>query len=201
MLVASESPTVNRRGLVRVLVVCTAALAFGVGMSVLHGSGGGLRAQIGNVSAPWLLLPLVAGAVAGEQHLGRGALVGGVASLVALIAFYISNIYVLGFTGHAWPVEVGLALRSGAYFIRIGLVSGPAFGALGAVGRRRHSVAIALLAAGLFVFEPLAWLVYFWSGPGTVGMLTYPAVWVTESIVGLVACSVVVLHARRASVV
>jgi hypothetical protein len=62
-------------------------------------------------------------------------------------------------------------------------------------------VAIALLAAGLFVFEPLAWLVYFWSGPGTVGMLTYPAVWVTESIVGLVACSVVVLHARRASVV
>ncbi|MGO9335813.1 MAG: hypothetical protein ACLQCU_17495, partial [Acidimicrobiales bacterium] len=78
----------------------------------------------------------------------------------------ISNIYVLGFTGHPWPVEVGLALRSGAYFIGIGLVSGPAFGALGTVGRRRHSVAIALLAAGLFVFEPLAWLVYFWSGPG-----------------------------------
>jgi hypothetical protein len=127
--------------------------------------------------------------------------VGGVASIVALIAFYISNIHVLGFTGHPWPVEVGLAFRSGAYFIRVGLVSGPAFGALGTVGRRRHSVAIALLAAGLFVFEPLAWLVYFWSGPGTVGMLTYPAVWVTESIVGLVACSVIVLHARRASVV
>ncbi len=193
----------DRRGLVRVLVVCTAGLAFGVGMSALHGSGGGLRAQIGNVSAPWLLLPLVAGAVAGEQHLGRGALVGGAASLVALIAFYISNIYVLGFTGHAWHVEVGLALRTGAYFIRIGLVSGPAFGALGALARRRHSVAIALVAAGLFVFEPLAWLVYFWSGPGPdpVGMLTYPAVWVTESFVGLVACSVVVLHARRASVV
>ena len=155
------------------------------------------------ISAPWLLLPLVAGAVAGEQHLGRGALVGGVASLVALIAFYISNIYVLDFRGHAWPVEVGLTLRSGAYFIRIGLVSGPAFGALGAAGRRRHSVAIGLLAAGLFVLEPLAWLVYFWSGPGpgTVGMLTYPAVWVTESIVGLVACSVIVLHARRASIV
>ena len=187
----------------RVLLVCTAALVFGVGMSVLHGSAGGLRAQIGNVSAPWLLLPLVAGAVAGEQHLGRGALVGGVASLVALIAFYISNIYVLDFRGHAWPVEVGLTLRSGAYFIRIGLVSGPAFGALGAAGRRRHSVAIGLLAAGLFVLEPLAWLVYFWSGPGpgTVGMLTYPAVWVTESIVGLVACSVIVLHARRASIV
>lgn len=187
----------------RVLVVCTAALAFGVGMSVLHGSGGGFRAQIGNVSAPWLLLPLVAGTVAGEQHFGLGALVGGVASLVALIAFYVSNIYVLGFTGHPWPVEVGLALRSGTYFIRIGLVSGPVFGALGTVGRRRHSVAVALLAAGLFVFEPLAWLVYFWSGPGPdpLGMLAYPAVWVTESIVGLVACSVIVLHARRASVV
>ncbi|MGA2805183.1 MAG: hypothetical protein ABSF89_12480 [Acidimicrobiales bacterium] len=186
-----------------VLVVCTAALAFGVGMSVLHGSGGGFRAQIGNVSAPWLLLPLVAGTVAGEQHFGLGALVGGVASLVALIAFYVSNIYVLGFTGHPWPVEVGLALRSGTYFIRIGLVSGPVFGALGTVGRRRHSVAVALLAAGLFVFEPLAWLVYFWSGPGPdpLGMLAYPAVWVTESIVGLVACSVIVLHARRASVV
>jgi hypothetical protein len=69
--------------------------------------------------------------------------------------------------------------------------------------RRRHSVAIALLAAGLFVFEPLAWLVYFWSGPGPdpLGMLAYPAVWVTESLVGLVACSIVVAHARRASVV
>jgi len=123
-------------------------------MSVLHGSGGGLRAQIGNVSAPWLLLPLVAGAVAGEQHLGRGALVGGVASLVALIAFYISNIYVLDFRGHAWPVEVGLTLRSGAYFIRIGLVSGPAFGALGAAGRRRHSVAIGLLPPGCSCSSP-----------------------------------------------
>ena len=68
--------------------VLIGAAVFGVGISLIKGSGGGVRDVIGNASAPWLLLPFVAGAVAGERRLARAALIGLLASLVAVIGFY-----------------------------------------------------------------------------------------------------------------
>ena len=60
-----------------------AALAFGVVMSVLKGTGGGVRLQAGNISAPWLAIAFVAGALYTQP--GRAAGAGLTATLAALL--------------------------------------------------------------------------------------------------------------------
>lgn len=130
-------------------------------MSAVHGSQGGLRATIGNLSAPWLLVAFCAGAILGRRGLWRGAVAGLFATVVALSAFYLTNIAVLGLYGHGPLGDVRFALGSGVYYVRLGLLSGPVMGALGALWRRRRVLFVLLGAASLLVLEPLAWLAYF----------------------------------------
>jgi hypothetical protein len=136
------------------------ALLFGITMSVVHGSEGGVRAMIGNLSAPWLLIAFGAGAGLGKQGVWRGVLSGLLVTGLALGAFYMTNIWVLGLFGHGVLGDLWFALSSGAYYIRLGLVSGPVMGALGALWRRRHTMGVGLTATGLLVLEPLAWFLY-----------------------------------------
>jgi hypothetical protein len=141
--------------------VLIGAAVFGVGISLIKGSGGGARDVIGNASAPWLLLPFVAGAVAGERRLARAALIVLLASLVAVIGFYTAYVLVvLGIRPRSVSDFVHLALVSGARWLLLGAISGPVFGALGGWWQRRRSLVIGLLAACLLLFEPPVWLVW-----------------------------------------
>ncbi|MGD0220168.1 MAG: DUF6518 family protein [Acidimicrobiales bacterium] len=179
-------------------LVLAGALGFGAAMSVIHGSQGGVRAMIGNLSAPWLLIAFGAGAALGKRGVWRGAGAGLLVTVLALCAFYMANIYVLGLTGHGPLGDLRFALESGAYYIRLGLLTGPAMGVLGALSRRRRSMGIALAATGLLVFEPLAWFAYF---HGHLSSTTYdfPAVAIVEMAVGVVLSAGLVLSQRRSA--
>jgi len=168
------------------------ALAFGVGMSLLKGNdGGAVRGAVANLSAPWLLLPFVAGATAGGGRVGRAALVGLLVSFVALAGFYVANSFVLRLGPHPWLVDLRLAF-GGGYFFKFAMLSGPAFGALGARWQTTRSRSLGVLVAALFVFEPFAWMSYYG------GVYTSDAsVWAVEVAVGLAACALVVLRPRH----
>jgi hypothetical protein len=63
-----------------------AALALGIVMSLLKGTGGGTRLQAGNISAPWLAIGFIAGALC--RRPSQAAAAGLMATLAALVGFY-----------------------------------------------------------------------------------------------------------------
>lgn len=177
------------------ILTLAGGLAFGAAVAAVHGSHGGVRATIGGLSAPWLLVAFAAGAVLGSRGVARGALAGLLVTAVALSAFYVTNIWVLGIFGHGLLGDLSVALSTGAYYMRLGLVSGPVMGAAGALWRRRRSMGLGLAATGLLVLEPLAWLVY-WHGhlPPAWNLAPVAA---AEIGVGLLASAALVAWQRR----
>ena len=175
------------------MIAAAGALAFGVGMSVLKGNGSGIRDAIGNLSAPWLLLAFIAGAWAGGRRIGRAAVLGALSTLLALGGFYVANAFVLRLGPHPWYVDLRLAFGDGYYF-KFGLFSGPVFGALGGLWRRRRWTALGVLVAALLVLEPLAWLAVR-GDPASYAV--DPGVWAGEAAVGIGACVLVATAARR----
>jgi hypothetical protein len=173
-----------------VAIAALVALAFGVGMSVFKGNdGGAIRDAIGNLSAPWLALAFGAGATAGGGRVFAGALVGALASFLALGAFYGANSFVLHLGPHPWLVDLRLAFGNG-YFFRFAALSGPVFGGLGAWWQRTRSRPAAVLVAALFILEPFAWLAN--AGGVHAGDA---AVWAVEVAVGIAGCTLAARHA------
>ena len=60
----------------RIALAFAAAIAFGVAMSILKGSDAGVRNDVGNLSAPWLLVPFFAAASVRARSQILGAAVG-----------------------------------------------------------------------------------------------------------------------------
>jgi Family of unknown function (DUF6518) len=182
----------------RVAIVGVSALAFGVGVSLVKGNGGGVRDAIGNTSAPWLLLPFVAAIYARTRTTWRGVLIGVAASMAALCGFYVANAFVLDLGAHSWLDDISLTARAGKLFFALAVISGPCFGALGARWNRTRSRWLAVLVAGLLVVEPLAsWL---YELIGRVAYADVIAVWAGEIAVGLCACVATAVLLRRPQV-
>ena len=168
-------------------------------MAAIKGQGTGVRDALGNVSAPWLLLPFLAAATADRRRLFLGAATGTAASLVALIAFYSAESRLLDLGAHPWLVDLKLAVIAGQIYLTAALISGPIFGALGAVWNRRRSPFVGLTVGGTFVLEPVAvWLVQHSQGSvASSGLLTqYPWMWGGEIVLGL-AGSALLVRARK----
>jgi hypothetical protein len=179
----------------RIGAVFVVAFAFGLTLSVEKGNGGGVRDAVGNISAPWLLLPFVVGVVLGRGRTAVGAVVGLLATFVALAGFYLANSFVLDLGPHTRLDDVRLAVEGGKQYFVLALLSGPTFGALGAWWQRHRSTTLAVLVASLLVFEPLAWAAYERSAHSTLS--DHPLVWAGEVIVGLLACVAVAINGRR----
>jgi hypothetical protein len=164
-----------------------AALAFGAGVSIVKGNGGGVRDAIGNTSAPWLLLPFIAVLYSQIRNTRRGVLTGLLASMTALCGFYVANAFVLDLGPHSWLDDISLTVKAGRLFFALAVVSGPLFGALGARWNRTRSRWLAVLVAALLVVEPVASWLY-----GLMGRVAYAdvaVVWAGEITVGLCACA------------
>lgn len=181
--------------MLNVALAAIGAAVFGVAMSVLKGNdGGAVRNAIGNLSAPWLALPFVAGAFAGAGRIIRSALIGLLVSFAALSGFYFANAeIVLQLGPHPWLVDLRLAFGVG-YFFRFAAFSGPLFGALGGWWQQTRSRTLAVLVAGLFVLEPVGWLVSFGAQPAAYSGSA--AVWAVEGLAGLAACALLARRSR-----
>lgn len=187
------------RGVGRIALLVMAAVAFGALESVVKGNGAGVRDGIGNLSAPWVIVPLLAGAAGSRGSMLLGAVVGLLTSLAALVGFYVANAFVLDLGPHSTPHEIGLTLNAGNVWFKAGAMSGPAMGALGAWAARRGGFVVAWSVVALVVFEPLVvYLTYMashgrfaggdgqWNGvyaaEAALGALAAVALWGTRPI-------------------
>jgi hypothetical protein len=135
------------------------SLVFGIVAGIIAGQSGDgvglvsrVRSDLGGLSAPWVLVAWFAGARTSRVTLG--AILGLVATMIALVAFYV----VSGTVEAMGNDVVSSSLRwmsANRVWFEAGLVSGPVFGALGAWWRRRGSPDAVLVAGILLAGEPL----------------------------------------------
>jgi hypothetical protein len=168
------------------VIAAIAVLAFGAGVQYLGtltaGSVLGTWAwTVSGMSAPWLILPFVAGLT---QERARRAMALGLAVTVAAVVGYIA-------IAHSPMEGVPISRFFSRVFTQIttdynplwivgGLMTGPLYGFLGHRWRVARSWISAVLVAGALCFEPVA--------RGLVGMLSRHAiVWGVEIALGIAA--------------
>jgi hypothetical protein len=180
----------------RVLMILVAAAVFGAGMSIVKGNDVGLRDDIGNLSAPWLLLPFFAGAAVQKPTLAWMA--GFAATVAALSAFYVANAFVLDLGPHSVLNDLRLTIGATGYWLPRGLVSGPVFGALGGLWRRRGYPTLGVAMLLLLDVEPLFWAAAHRAG-GVASFDFQPslAASIVESLVGVAAGVCILIVVRR----
>jgi hypothetical protein len=196
----ADGRTVDRRRR-QVAAVLLAAVVFGLAAALLKGGDAGVRDSIGNISAPWLLLPYLAGTTVSGWK--RGSLLGVIACVAAVAAFYVAESFVLDLGPHSRLTDLQLTVSSGRYYFAAAVIFGPVFGALGGIGKRRPLLSAAVVAF-LLLGEPI--VLFAWQGsqgvaPSDSGMvIRYPPLWMGEMIVGaLLSLALAVRAARRPS--
>jgi len=159
----------------RLAAVLAGALAFGLFAAWAKGPGtdgigtlSQLRAGIGNVSTPWLLVAFLAGAQA--RRLRSGAALGLAATAVALVGFYVLTTMLVDLGGHGFFGDLRLELRANRGYFEGGIVCGILFGALGAWWISRRSFSATLLAGALMMAEPAMLMLI-----GAAGVGVFPA--------------------------
>ncbi|MHB1875550.1 MAG: DUF6518 family protein [Streptosporangiaceae bacterium] len=112
--------------------------------------------QVSKMSAPWLLVPFLAGAWQASRL--RAAVVGLSATWLAVLA-YVAMIVSPWEGVHLTPRTFAFSLASQFPWFAGGLVTGPLYGWLGYIWRTSRSAVAALLAALPVLLEPAAlWL-------------------------------------------
>jgi hypothetical protein len=181
------------RRIVRLALALIGAALFGVAMSLFKGNGSGVRDDVGNLSAPWLLVPFFAAAVAGRRS-SVAAAVGLAASSTALISFYVANAFVLDLGTHSVVTDIRLVFV--ARWFLWSLVSGPVLGAVGGIWSRGVSSA-GIAVTALLVAEPVFWAIA--DRTGGIGAFAFePSLLVSlgEATVGVLGCTCMLVHGR-----
>ena len=112
--------------------------------------------QVSKMSAPWLLVPFLAGAWQASRV--RAAVVGLAAPWLAVLAYVVMIVSPMEGV-HLTPRTLALSLASQWPWFAGGLITGPVYGWLGHLWRTRRSALAALLAALPVLLEPAAlWL-------------------------------------------
>jgi hypothetical protein len=166
------------------------ALVFGVLESVVKGNGAGVRDGIGNLSAPWIILPLLASAAVSGGRVGRGAVTGLGATLAGLTGFYLANAFILDLGPHSTLHDIGLTLNVGSLWFRAGALSGPLMGMLGAWASRTGGLRVAMIGALAMLLEPVVVYLYVHLRPHgafAAGNGDWNGVYAAEGGIGLAA--------------
>jgi hypothetical protein len=160
----------SRRGAAVVATALAAAFAFGAIDQSLGAVGSPFLTEISKMSAPWLLVPFLAGAWQASQR--RAALTGLAASWLAVLGYVAMIISPMEGT-HLGPRPAGLigswnqlsphlfvtTLASQWLWFAGALFTGPLYGWLGYLWRVRRFQAAAVLAVMPVLLEPAArWL-------------------------------------------
>jgi hypothetical protein len=160
----------RRNDTAAVIIALSAAVAFGAIDQYLGSLNSSFLTEVSGMSAPWLLIPFLAGAWQSSPR--RAALTGLAATWLAVLAYVAMIISPVEGT-HLGPPPVGhigtwtqltpqlflASLSSQWLWFAGGLIAGPLYGWFGYRWRARRSPATALLAVLPVLFEPPArWL-------------------------------------------
>ena len=143
---------------------------------------------VSNMSAPWLVLPFVAGLT--QRSGRRAAVVGLAATLAALTGYFAMTLSpVEGVAFDQALAEVGPLLKVQVPWVLGGLATGPIFGILGCRWRNDRASISAFAVTGALALEPAVWAaVGRRSGP--------PTAWAAEIVVGLSVAAILVTQRR-----
>jgi DNA-binding beta-propeller fold protein YncE len=143
-----------------VLGVLVAAAAFGVVEQWAGAARPGLVAALGGVSAPWLALPFLAGALPRSR---RGALVLGLAAVLVAIAAFVTARWGFVQTFGSGPATFLWTVLDQFEWLFGAVVSGPVYGWLGRRWRATRSWLAALAVTVPVMIEPaLRWELSSW---------------------------------------
>ncbi|HEY6474370.1 MAG TPA: DUF6518 family protein [Acidimicrobiales bacterium] len=190
------------RPVLRTLSVLLIVCAFGALDAMIKGQHGGTRDAVGNISAPWLLVPLLSAAALAPRRLALGAL-GGVVSTVVAPAGYTVVRTLRGFqTGHPHGASAMVTSSLQNRWFLLGVVGGAALGAVGSrLAVHRQWAVVAVVVASVLAMEPAARVVYAIATGEPAGTLVpNPVVWTAEILCGCVgglAASLRVLRQRQ----
>ena len=134
-------------------------------------------ADVSLLSAPWLVLPFLAGWTQSEPR--RAALVGLACTFAALAGYCVMTLSPVEHAGLTLPAVEGF-VRSSRRVIVGGLFTGPLFGWLGYRWRSGRAWPGAVLVAAAVCLEPLARLY-----AGTGYEIRFRSVWLAEVAAGL----------------
>jgi len=167
---------------------------FGAGdqyLGSLTGSGHlwaeGWSTDLSLLSAPWLVLPFVAGATQRDPR--RAALLGLACTYAALLGYGLMTVSPVENAHFTAATVRGFLYSERAVFVG-GIVTGPLFGWFGQQWRTRRAIAGALVTAAALCLEPLARRI-------SVNPIRYRDVWLAEVAAGLVLGGAVLLGRVR----
>jgi hypothetical protein len=141
-------------------------------------------ADISLLSAPWLVLPFVAGATQREPR--RAALLGLACTYAALLGYGLMTLSPVE-NAHLTLATVRGFVVSERSVLLGGIVTGPLFGWFGQQWRTKRAIAGALVTAAALCLEPLA-------RRSSVDPIRYRQVWLAEVAVGLVLVAAVLVR-------
>jgi hypothetical protein len=174
-----------------VLLALVLSAAFGAGdqyLGSLTGSGHlwavGWSTDISLLSAPWLVLPFVAGATQREPR--RAALLGLACTYAALLGYMVMTLSPVEHAHISAAAIRGFMISERGVLIG-GIVSGPLFGWFGQQWRTKRRIAGALVTAGALGLEPLARRV-------TIDPIQDRDVWLAEVAAGLALAAAVLVQ-------
>jgi hypothetical protein len=171
------------------------SVAFGAGdqyLGSLTGSGhlwaAGWSSDVSLLSAPWLVLPFLAGATRRSPR--RAALLGLACTYAALLGYGLMTLSPVEHAHLSAATVRGFLVSERAVLVG-GIVTGPLFGWFGQQWRTRRAIAGALVTAAALCLEPLA-------RRAAVRPIDDRSVWLVEVAAGL-AFAAAVLIGRCAS--
>ncbi|HKN64421.1 MAG TPA: DUF6518 family protein [Gaiellaceae bacterium] len=175
-------------------VALVLAAVFGAGDQYLgsltgsaHTWAAGWSTDLSLLSAPWLVLPFLAGATQSEAR--RAALLGLACTYAALLGYAVLTLSPVENAHLTLAGLRGFAVSERSVLVG-GIVTGPLFGWFGGQWRTRRAISGALVTALALCLEPLARRV-------SIDPIQDRAVWLAEIVAGL-AFAAAVLLGRRA---
>jgi hypothetical protein len=176
---------------VGIAIALVLSAAFGAADQYLgsgHVAGIGWATDVSLLSAPWLLLPFVAGAT--QRDPKRGALLGLACTYAALLGYCVMTLSPAEGAHFTFATFRGFVTSERAVLVG-GLATGPLFGWFGQQWRNGKMLAGALLVAAALCLEPFARRL-------SLNPIRYTRVTVVEIVAGLLfAAAILVRHHRR----
>jgi hypothetical protein len=155
----------------RFAIVVAGAIAFGLFAAWAKGPATDgvhavsvIRSTLGNLSAPWLLVGFLAGIQ--SNRVWVGAVLGLIATMAALLAFYLLTTALIDLHSHGYLADLRQELSANKAYLEGGVLSGPLFGALGGWWGRTRPLRVSILIGALLMAEPLVLILLQIALPG-----------------------------------